>query len=177
MDEIAANDDRAPGDASSIITFTAPDDGSFLVGVADAAGQAGFDKTYHALHSGGCGRAGSPMTLSRVTARPGAEFIATVSGLTPGATASFWWTRGEEEAPLGSAAAGGDGGAVGTFKVPGNARRGDYQVAMSASDGAGATAALKVVGDDADQHGKSGKHGQAKKHKHKKHGKGGRGHG
>jgi hypothetical protein len=175
MDQIAANDDRAPGDPSSLISFTAPADGSFLIGVAEAGEQAGFDKTYTLTIQEGTG-GGLPMTLSRSTAKPGVQFTATVSGLTPGAEASFWWTRGEEGSQLGSATAGDDGGAMGSFKVPGNARRGEYQIEMSASDGAGATATLRVVGGDGDKHGKSGKHGKAKKHKHKKHGKGGRRH-
>jgi Bacterial pre-peptidase C-terminal domain len=177
MTEIAANDDRGPGDASSAITFTAPSDGSFLVGVAEAGGRAGFDKTY-ALSIQEMGAGGSyPMSLSRTTAKPGAAFSVTVSNLTPGATASFWWTRDEEDSQLGSATAGGDGVATATFKVPRTARRGDYQVEMTATDGAAATATLRVVGDDDDKRAKSGKHGKAKKHKHKKHGHGGRRHG
>jgi hypothetical protein len=175
MTQLAANDDRAPGDLSSLLTFTAPADGSFLVGVAEAGGQAGIDKTYTLTIQEGTG-SGLPMTLSRSTAKPGGQFTVTVSGLTPGAEASFWWTRGEEESQLGSATAGGDGGAMGSFKVPGNARRGEYQIEMTASDGAGATASLRVVGGNDDKHAKSGKHGKAKKHKHKKHSKGGRRH-
>jgi hypothetical protein len=176
MTQLAANDDRAPGDPSSLITFTAPADGSFLVGVAEAGEQAGFDKTYTLTIQEAAEGSGLPMTLSRTTARRGAQFTATVSGLTPGATATFWWTRGEEETQLGTATAGGDGGVMGSFKVPGNASRGEYHVEMTASDGAGATATLKVVGGN---DGKQGKHGNAKKkhkHKHKKHGKGGRRH-
>jgi hypothetical protein len=46
MDVVARNDDRAPGDPSSAIRFTALRDGSHLVGVAEADGRAGFDRTY-----------------------------------------------------------------------------------------------------------------------------------
>ena len=46
MDIVASNDDREEDNAASAITYTAPSDGSYLVGIANAEGAAGRGHTY-----------------------------------------------------------------------------------------------------------------------------------
>lgn len=165
MDQVAVNDDRAAGDPSSEITFTAPADGSYLVGIAEAGDRAGLDKTYTiSIEETDAPLGEGTVALSRGSAKPKQRVTATMSGTLPESTVTFWWQRGGDARTLGEAVSGADGVATLTFRVPKRAAKGVYQVEGIASDNSAASAPLKVTKPG----GRDGKAGK-KKRKRKKH--------
>ncbi|MBA3451090.1 MAG: hypothetical protein H0T18_07755 [Chloroflexia bacterium] len=147
MDEFGANDDRAEGDPSSMITFTAPSTGSFLVGIAAANDAAGRDQTYSlsiAEFTGTTTEFGD-ISLSPNQAQRGVAFTASVGGLSPAETVDFWWERGGKADKLGTVTVDDNGNAVGSLIVPGNAVAGANQVEAFVAGQVIATATLTVV--------------------------------
>lgn len=172
MAEFGANDDRAEGDPSSAITFTAPANGSFLVGIAEVEGRAGFDQTYTlAIDKIGSVPA-PPLSLSRSSGKPGVAFTVTVRGLNAAEAVAIWRQRNGQSVKLGDAVAGVDGTANATFTVPRGLARGTYQIEAVTDNRSAATAPFTVLDTkDGKQKGKSkGKAG--KKGKGKRGGKG-----
>jgi len=167
MDKIAVNDDRADGDLSSALTFTAPSDGSYLIGVSEAGNRAGLDKTYTlSVNEAPNTLSGRALSLSRTKAKPGGAFTATIGGVTPGATVTFWWRQGESATEIGQSVGDASGTATTTYVVPKGARKGTSEIEAIGSDGSFATAMFKVD----EKGGKNDKGGPQKRK-----GKGGRG--
>jgi hypothetical protein len=165
MDEFGANDDRAEGDPSSAITFTAPADGSFLVGIAGVSERAGFDQTYTlSIEKTGAVQA-PPLSLSRNSAKPGGTFTVTVGDLDPAESVAIWRQRNGQSVKLGDATAGEDGTASATFTVPRGLAKGTYQIEAVTENRSAATAPFKVlVAKDGKGKGK-GKAGKNRKSK------------
>jgi hypothetical protein len=162
MDQIAANDDRAEGDPSSSITFTAPRDGTYLIGVSEANDQAGFDKTYTLSVKEVATVDSGALTLSRHSAKPKGGFTASMSDLTPQADVTFWWDQNGDARELGQTTANDEGVASGDYTVPKGAKNGVYQIEAIGSDNSYATASFHVeIG---------GRHDQSAKHHKKGHG-------
>ena len=175
MDEIAVNDDRAQGDPASAITFTAPTDGTYLVGVANAGDNAGFDQTYTLSITEAETPAAGTMTLAPAQATRGAGFTATVGERTPAETVRFWWERGGAVTRLGDAVVDDAGNAVGQFAVPGDAVKGGYQVEAFVDNRLIATATMTVVDANSGKHNKHKKKGKGKGKKRGGSGKRGKG--
>ncbi|MDQ3226704.1 MAG: hypothetical protein M3Q50_08755 [Chloroflexota bacterium] len=144
MEEFGANNNRSDTDLSSLITFIAPNDGSFLVGIANVGGGAGFDKTYSLSITEADVPAFGDMSLKPAEAQPGVMFTATVGGRSPGETVDFRWERGGKSDPLGAAVAGADGIALGSLAVPGDAIAGENQVDAFAGNRLVGTATMTV---------------------------------
>ena len=148
MDQFGLNDDRAEGDPSSRITFTAPSAASFLVGIANAGEGAGPDQTYN-LSIETLAAAGTFfLDLSRTRGKPGAEFTLSARGLTPATTVKVWWQGRGRTTRLGDLTADDAGTATATYRVPKGSDPRVYQVEALASDGLAAAAAFKVLGDN-----------------------------
>lgn len=166
MSLIASNDDRAAGDPSSSVTLAAPATSSYLIGVSEAAGRAGLDKTYTiSVRETATPAVSASLTLSRTKARPKSWFTVSVAGVTPTSDIAFYWKRGEKTNQLGTAVADGNGGAVLDARVPKGARQGVSLVGATSSDGAYAEANFAVKK-------KGGRDNKGGKHKKGKHGKG-----
>ena len=144
MDELATNDDRAEGDPSSSLTFTAARDETYLIGVSEKNDRAGFDKTYTLSVKEVPTSDTGALTLSRRSAKPNGGFTATMSEVTPGANVIFWWNQKGNARELGQAPADESGVASGSYTVPRSAKKGIYQIEAIASDNAYATADFKV---------------------------------
>ena len=161
MDRIGSNNDRAAGDPSSRITFTAPATGSYLIGVSEANSRAGYDATYslsvQAIHTTG----DAALELSRPRARSGEKFTATMTGVASGATVQFHLARNSNTTILGSATASDSGVASALLSVPKGAGKGHHMVEGTASDGASATTPIKIKQDGGRKH-KGGKHKRSK---------------
>lgn len=161
MDRIASNNDRTAGDPTSQITFTAPASGSYLIGVSEANGRAGFDATY-TLSVQAIPTTGSvALDLSRPRARSQGKFTATMNGVASGATVEFHLERDSKTTILGSATAGDSGVASALLSVPKGAEKGNHQVEGTASDGSFASAPIKVK-EDGGRKNKGGKHKRTK---------------
>jgi hypothetical protein len=168
MEELAVNDDRAEGDSSSAITFTAEADGSFLVGIAEDDDQAGLDRTY-ALSIEETDSTPLPrLSLSRGKVKPGGAVTVNARDLPPDAVVTFRLRRTGAGALLGEATTDADGAATERFTVPRGARNGNYRVEATAENRSVATAPLKVEAKS----GKNGKGGKAKKSRGQGKGKG-----
>lgn len=167
MDLVAVNDDRAEGDPASEIAFTAPNDSSYLVGISEAGGRAGLDKTYTiAITESDAPLGEGVVALSRGSAKPKQRVTATMSGTSPESTVTFWWQRFGDARTLGDAVSGADGVASFTFRVPKRAAKGVYHIEGIASDNSVASAALNVKKPG----GRDGKAGKKKrKHNKRKH--------
>jgi hypothetical protein len=166
MEQTASDDDRAEGDPSSVITFTAPADSSYLVGVSDASGEAGFDRTYTLAIKTMPSSGHAAITLSPTTAKPGESFTATVRDLAPNASVAFWWHRKSELTHLGDRAANAEGVATGKFAVPKDAGAFVYQVEAIASDGSAPAATLQVAASSDKPTGKGDKPKHKRRHGH-----------
>jgi hypothetical protein len=160
MTTIAANDDRTAGDASSMVTFTAPATATYLVGVSEAQSRAGHDLTYTLSIDGPAAAKGSQLSLSRNQAKPKQGFTATMRDVDPSSIVTVWWQRSAEPEPLGTMTASATGVASGAFTVPPGTLPGAYQVEAVASDTSVARASLKVV----NKHKKAKKSKKGKKH-------------
>lgn len=165
MTQIAANDDRAAGDPSSRVAFTAPATATYLVGVSEAASRAGYDLTYTLLVSDAASAGGERLSLSRNQAKPNQRFTATMNDVDPSSTITVWWQPDERQDPLGTMTASATGVASGDFTVPPDTRPGRYQVEAVASDNSVARASLKVV--DKSKKAKKAKKGKKAKKRHK----------
>ena len=174
MAEFGANDDRIEGDPSSAITFTAPAAGSFLVGIAEVNGRAGFDQTYTLSIEKTGSVHGPPLSLSRTSAKPGGAFTVTVRELEPAETVAIWRQRNGQSVKLGDAVAGADGTASATFTVSRGLARGTYQIEAVTENRSVATAAFTVL--DA-KVGKGKGKGKGKAGKNRKSRRGGKGKG
>ena len=164
MAEFGANDDRAEGDPSSVITFTAPATGSFLVGVAEVEGRAGLDRTYTlAIDKIGSVPA-PPLSLSRSSGKPGVAFTVTVRELSADESVAIWRQRNGQSVKLGDAVAGSDGTAGATFTVPRGLAKGTYQIEAVGENRSAATAPFTVLDDKGNGKGKgnSGKNRKGK---------------
>jgi hypothetical protein len=162
MDEFGANDDRAAGDPSSSIIFTAPADGTFLVGVAEVNEHAGFDQTYTLSIDKTGAVAPPPLSLSRKAAKPGTAFTVTVGDLEPAESVAIWRQRNGKSVKLGDATAEEDGTAHATFTVPRGLAKGTYQIKAVTENRPAATTPFKVLDaqngkDKAKNKGKAGK--------------------
>ncbi len=145
MDKLGVNDDRTEGDSSSSIIFTALSDGSYLIGVSEAGNRAGLDKTYTlSIEEAPTTLSARALALSRAKAKPGGAFSATIGGVTPGATVTFWWRQGDAATEIGESDADASGSAAATWVVPKGARKGSSQIEAIGSDGTYATAVFKV---------------------------------
>lgn len=145
MSTIASNDDRATGDPSSLLTFAAPAASSYLIGVSEAQGRAGLDKTYTiSLRESDSPATTASLSLSRTKAKPKRPFTVTVAGLTPTSEITFYWKRGEKTNQLGTVVADTAGGASLDARVPKGARQGANLVGATSSDGAYAEANFAV---------------------------------
>jgi hypothetical protein len=171
MDEFGANDDRAAGDPSSAITFTAPADGTFLVGIAEVNEHAGFDQTYTLSIDKTGAVPAPPLSVSRKAAKPGTAFTVTVGDLEPAESVAIWRQRNGQSVKLGDATAGEDGKARATFTVPRGLAKGTYQIEAVTENRSVATAPFKVL--DAQNGKDKGKNkGKAGKNRKSKRGKG-----
>lgn len=173
MDRIAVNDDREEGDPSSSITFTAPGNASYLVGVSEAEERAGLDKTYRFAIKEVQTTSSGALTLNRTSAKAGGGFTATLSEVEPQATVTFWWERGGNATELGQKIASDDGVATGSFTVPKGASRGMHRIEAIGSDSSFASADFRVEQDG----GRGDKSKKNKGAKGKKGKKGKKGHG
>lgn len=173
MDEFGTNDDRAEGDPSSAISFTAPADGSFLVGIAEVNERAGFDQTYTlSVKKTGAVQA-PPISLSRKSAKPGTAFTVTVRNLDPAETVAIWRQRNGQSVKLGDATAGEDGAASATFTVSSGWAKGTHQIEGVTDNRSAATASFKVLDNKKGKGKAKGKSkGKAGKHHKSKRGKG-----
>jgi hypothetical protein len=175
MDLVTSSDNRADGDFSSAITFTAPVNGSYLVGVSEVSNRAGLDKTYSLRITEVPTTGTGSLSLSRTKARPGGAFTATMFGLVPQSWVIFWWQLDGQVRRLGDAAADGNGVASAVFNVPREATPGIYQVEGMASDTSVASVSMKTVNP---RHGKGKNKGKNRSQSKgngkskKKHGKG-----
>lgn len=155
MDQFAVNDDRANGDPSSAIVFTAPSDGSYLVGISDGGGAVGHTQTYTLSVRETTAPGSFALSLSRTRGKPKSTFALDASGLSPGSTVKVWWKRQEKTRPLGEFTAGADGAASTVFKVPENAESRGYQVEAVSSDGRAASAPFRVLSASGKAEGKA----------------------
>jgi hypothetical protein len=167
MDRIGSNDDRAEGDPSSQITFTAPASGSYLIGVSDAASRAGYDATYTITIQNIPTTGAATLDLSRPRARPRGKFTATITGITSGATVQFFLEKKKHTTILGSATANDAGVASALLSIPKGASTGRNIVEATASDGSSATAPIQVRKNGGRKH-KGGKHKRTKPGRPKK---------
>ena len=161
MDRIGSNDNRAAGDSSSQITFTAPASGSYLVGVSDAKNRAGYDATYSLSVQNIPTTGTAAPDVSRPRARSGGKFTATLTGVASGATVEFQLERNSKTTILGSATAADSGVATALLTLPKGAGKGHHMVEATASDGSSATAPIKVK-QDGGRKNKGGKHKRTK---------------
>ncbi len=161
MDRIGSNNDRAAGDPSSQISFTAPASGSYLIGVSEAHARAGYDATYTLSIQGVPTTGAAALDISRPRVRSGSKFSATMTGVASGATVQFHLERDSKTTILGSATAGDSGVATALLSVPKGAGKGHHMVEATASDGSSANAPLKVQEDGGRKH-KGGKHKRTK---------------
>jgi hypothetical protein len=167
MDRIASNNDRAAGDPSSRIAFTAPASGSYLIGVSDANSHAGYDATY-ALSIQNIPTTGmSTLDLSRPKARSGGKFTATMTGIASGATVQYYLERKNQTTILGTATADDNGVASALLSIPKGASKGRNMVEATASDGSSASAPIKVQ-ENGGRKNKGGKHKRKKPGRPKK---------
>jgi hypothetical protein len=160
MDEVATNDDRAAGDPSSSLTFTAARDETYLIGISEKNDRAGFDTTYTLSVDEVPTSDTGALSLSRRSAKPKGGFTATMSELTPGANVIFWWDQNGNARELGQATAAESGVASGSYTVPKSAKKGIYHIEAIASDNSYATADFKV--DVGGRDGHKGKHHKGK---------------
>lgn len=167
MDRIGSNNDRAAGDPSSQITFTAPASGSYLIGVSEANSRAGYDATYFLSVQAVPTTGDAALELSRARLRSKGKFTATMTGVTSGATVEFHLERNDNTTILGTATASDSGVASALLSVPKGAKKGRHMVEGAASDGASATAPIKVKPDGGRKH-KGGKHQRTKPNRPKK---------
>ena len=158
MDEVASNDDRDDNDPASAITFTAPSDGSYLVGIAEASGDAGQNDTYDLTIRETANPLAATMTLSPNRAHRGAQFEVVVSGFKKDEKVNIWLQRGGHTTLLGDTEANNDGIAEDEFDLPGNVQPHAYQVEALGSEGSAASASMKVVEKQSDKHEKARKH-------------------
>jgi hypothetical protein len=172
MVEVGSNDDRAEGDPSSALSFTAPANSSYLVGIAEVEGRAGFDQTYTlAIDRTGAVPA-PPLSISPAAAKPGRSFTVTVRDLDAQQSVAIWRQRNGQSVKLGDAAAGADGTAKATFTVAHGLAKGAYQIEAVVENRLAATATFTVL-DDKNVKGKGKGHG-GKNGKSKRGGKGNR---
>ncbi len=163
MDEFGTNDDRAEGDPSSAISFTAPADGSFLVGIAEANSRAGLDQTYTlSIRKTGAVQA-PPISLSRNSAKPGTAFTVTVRELESAETVAIWRQRNGQSVKLGYATAGEDGAANATFTVASGWAKGTHQIEAVTENRSAATAPFKVLDTKNSKNKGKGKAGKNRK--------------
>lgn len=166
MDKVRVNDNRAPDDPSSLLAFTAPATGSYLIGISEAGKRAGFDKTYDVTITPAVAPEGRNLALSRSKLKTGGKFTATMHGLEPQASVEFWLRNGESTTSLGTSTADSSGAASGLLSIPKGAGTGSREVEAIGSDGSFASAKLQV----SDKGGKKNKGGpkknQGKKNKH-----------
>lgn len=163
MDRVRVNDNRSPDDPSSLLAFTAPATGSYLIGISEAGKRAGYDKTYDVTITPAVAPEGRNLSLSRSKLQTGGKFTATVQGLEPQASVEFWLRNGEATTSLGSFSADANGSASALLSVPKGAGTGGREVEAIGSDGSFASAKLQV----SDKGGKKNK-GGPKKNKGKK---------
>lgn len=161
MDRIGSNNDRAAGDPSSQITFTAPASGSYLIGVSEANSRAGYDVTYSLSLQAIPTTGDAALEISRPQLRSQGKFTATMTGVTSGATVQFQLERNSNTTILGTATATDAGVASALLSVPKGANKGRHMVEATASDGASASAPIKVK-QDGGRKDKGGKHKRTK---------------
>jgi hypothetical protein len=145
MDQFAVNDNRAEGDLSSAIVFTAPSEGSYLVGVSDAGNEVGPEQTYTLSVWESASPGSFHLSISRTRGKPKSTFALTARGLAPGGTLKVWWEGQDKSRPLGELTAGADGSASAVYRVPDNADSRIYQVEAVSSDGRAASADFRVL--------------------------------
>ncbi|MCA9880831.1 MAG: PPC domain-containing protein, partial [Thermomicrobiales bacterium] len=167
MDRIGSNDDRAAGDPSSQITFTAPAAGSYLIGVSEANNHAGYDATYTISLQAAPTTGAATLEISRPRLRSQGRFTATMTGVASGATVQFHLERKGRTTPLGTATANDAGVASALLSVPKGVGPGRNVVEGTASDGSSATAPVKVKKDGGRKH-KGGHKKRTKPARHRK---------
>jgi hypothetical protein len=165
MDLVASNGDREEDNRASAITYTAPSDGSYLVGIANAEGAAGRNFDYSLSISQAQNPLAAQMTLSPNRAHRGTKFDVIVTGFQKDEEITVWLQREGNARRLGEMDANNDGEDDESFQLPGDLEPRVYRIEALGSAGSAASASMTVIKKQSDKH----KNTKAGKTKHKRH--------